>query len=178
MSAPDLSPQGWPLVMRTFRLGTATWALGAALAAWFALDFVGVHRLVDREPLVSLAGLMLALLVLLLIGGLARVRYLAIPYGLSLAVWAGLQWDTHWSTFLFTASPRKLAWYERVFGDHGHLLTARPGHTTPDTYHTVLALLLLANLLLVGRDLLRRKPLDQGHLSAAPAAIEPASNIN
>jgi hypothetical protein len=138
--------------------------LAAALAAWFGLDFVGGPGVV-REPLVSLAGIMLALMLLFIAGGMLRVRYLAIVYALALGVWGALQWQTHWSSYLFAASPAKLNWYARVFGEHWHLLPERAGHTTPDAYHTVLAALLVGNLVLACRDVF-------GGGKAATEAIE------
>jgi hypothetical protein len=141
--------------MRPARLQPLTLFLAAALTLWFALDFVGWPRLVDREPLHSLAGLMLALMLLFIAGGITRLRYLAFFYFMALSAWAYLQWQTHWSTYLFPASATKLDWYARVFGDHLRLLPDRAGRTTPDAYHTLLAALILFNLAMAGRDLFR-----------------------
>lgn len=138
------------------RLSRPTLAVLLLLAVWFALDFVGVSRLVDAEPLVSLAGLMLALLVVFFVAGGREMRLVAPVYALALAVWSWLQVETHWSTYLLPASERKLAWYERVFGDNIHLLPTLPDRTTPDAYHTVLAVLILVNLGMAIRDMLRR----------------------
>jgi hypothetical protein len=135
------------------RLGTTTVWLAIVLCAWFVLDFIGWPRLVEREPLVSLAGLMLALMVLFIAGGLWRIPYIALPYAIALSVWAFLQWQTHWSSYFFAATPQKLTWYGRAFGRHWHLLSDRAGHTTPDAYHTVLAVLIVVNLISVGRDI-------------------------
>lgn len=129
----------------------------AALMSWFALDFVGVPGVVDRETLISLAGLMLALLGGFAVSGFLRIRYAAPLYALTLAIWSMLQIETHWGTYLlFDASERKLGWYERVFGDHWTFLPAIEGRTTPDGYHTVLALLIALNLAIALRDTFRR----------------------
>jgi hypothetical protein len=101
----------------------------------------------------SLAGLMLALMLLFIAGGMARLPYLAWLYFIALCAWAYLQWQTHWSTYLFSASSAKLDWYARVFGDHWRLLPERAGHSTPDAYHTILAVLIMCNLALACRDL-------------------------
>ncbi|HEY4308211.1 MAG TPA: hypothetical protein VGN12_02065 [Pirellulales bacterium] len=135
------------------RLGTSTVWLAILLCAWFALDFIGWSGLVEREPLVSLAGLMLLLMLLFIAGGLWRISYVAFPNAIALSVWAFLQWQTHWSSYFFAAGPQKLAWYGRAFGRHWHLLSDRAAHTTPDVYHTVLAVLILVNLVSVGRDI-------------------------
>lgn len=140
------------------RLSRTTLVLLVMLGLWFGLDFIGVPRLVDREPLVSLAGLMLALLAAFLLAGLLKVRYAAPVFGLSLVVWLWLQIETHWGTYLLPASERKLQWYGRVFGDHLRLLPSLPDRTTPDAYHTVLLVLLLASLASAIRDTLRREP--------------------
>lgn len=140
------------------RLSRPTLVALLLLAVWFALDFVGVPRLVDAEPLVSLAGLMLALLVAFFVAGVREVRFVAPVYALALAVWSWLQVDTHWSTYLLPASESKLGWYERVFGDNIRVLPALPDRTTPDAYHTVLAVLILVSLVLAIRDTLQRTP--------------------
>lgn len=138
------------------RLSRATLLAAGLLTAWFALDFVGVARLVDREPLVSLAGVMLALMAVFLAGGTLRWRWLAPSYLAALLIWAALQVETHWSTFVLPATEKKLLWYARAFGDHWRLLPNLPGRTVPDLYHTVLAALLLVNLSLAWRDVRRR----------------------
>lgn len=122
------------------------------LGLWFGLDFVGVPGLVKREPLVSLAGLMLALMLAFVAAGWLRMRYAAPLCGLALAVWAVLQVQTHWITYALPASTAKLSWYERVFGSHWKLLPELTDRTTPDAYHTVLFALLVVNLLLATWD--------------------------
>jgi hypothetical protein len=151
------------------RLRPATIVLAASLITWFGLDFVGWPRLVDREPLMSLAGSMLALMLLFIVGGISRLGYLAIPYFVALGVWAVLQWQTHWSTYLLPASPAKLDWYGRIFGNHWRLLPDRAGHTTPDTYHTVLAVLILCNLVWACADIFARRRFDDA-LASPPQA--------
>lgn len=129
----------------------------AALASWFALDFIGVPGVVDQEPLLSLAGVMLALLGAFAVLGFLKVRYAAAAYTIALLIWGALQIETHWGTYLlFDASERKLAWYERVFGDNWRFLPVIEGRTTPDGYHTVLALLIALNLAIALRDTFRR----------------------
>lgn len=154
--------------MPPFRLSTATLAWASLLTAWFALDFVGVPRLVDREGAFTLAGLMLAILLVVLWGGWRGWRWLAPVYLAALVIWAGLQIETHWLGYAFNEpSAQRLAWYERAFGEHLAILPDRPGHTRPDAYHTVLAGLLLVNLVSTGRDSLRPGPL-RGIPPAAP----------
>ena len=99
---------------------------------------------------------MLLLMLLFIAGGVRRIRYLAIPYTLALSIWAWLQWQTHWSTYVLPASAAKLRWYGQAFGDHWHLLPERAGHTTPDAYHTILAALIVVNLALALRDIFTR----------------------
>ncbi|HVS15201.1 MAG TPA: hypothetical protein VMV46_14830 [Thermoanaerobaculia bacterium] len=140
------------------RLSRSTIAALLALALWFGLDFIGLRRLVDKEPLVSLAGLMLALLVAFFVAGALQFRYAAPPYVLSLLVWLALQIQTHWSSYLLPASQAKLHWYDRVFGEHIRVLPVLPARTTPDAFHTVLAVLILVNLILATFDIFRRTP--------------------
>ena len=139
------------------RLSAVSIGAAAVLTAWFGLDFVGVPGVVEREPLLSLAGLMLALLGLFILLGIAGVRFVAPVCAAALCVWAALQIETHWGTYLFVdPSERKLGWYSAVFGDHWRLLPEFAGRTTPDGYHTVLAMLIVVNLRLALRDMFRR----------------------
>lgn len=138
-------------------LSRSTIAALLALTLWFSLDFIGVPRLVDKEPLVSLAGLMLALLVVFLAAGVFQIRYAAPPYALSLMIWLVLQVQTHWTSYLLPASQSKLLWYDRVFGEHIRILPSLPTRTTPDAFHTALAALILLNLSLVTVDIFRCK---------------------
>lgn len=141
--------------MPPLRLSSASWGLAAVLTGWFGLDFVGVPGLVEREGVFTLAGLMLAILGVVLWGGWRGWRWLAPLYVAVLLIWVGLQLETHWLGYVFTSpSARRLAWYERAFGGHLAMLPARPGHTRPDAYHTLLAGLLLANLASTVRDCL------------------------
>jgi hypothetical protein len=134
------------------RLRKPTIIAAGLLTLWFALDFVGVRRLVDREPLVSLAGLMLALMAGFLVAGFFGWRWTAPVYSLALAIWAALQIQTHWLTYVTAASEAKLRWYDRAFGDHWRVLPEWAGRTVPDAYHTILAVLLAANLCLALAD--------------------------
>ena len=54
--------------------------------------------------------------------------------------------------YFAAAGESKLRWYDRAFGDHWRLLPEAAGRTVPDAYHTVLAILLVANLCLALRD--------------------------
>lgn len=139
------------------RLSRPTLAAILALGLWFALDFVGIPRLVDAEPLLSLAGLMLVLLAAFLAAGLLEVRYVAPVYSVALAVWLWLQIDTHWGTYLLPASERKLDWYGRAFGGNLRFLPAFERRTVPDAYHSLLAILIVVNLFLALRDVMRRR---------------------
>lgn len=137
-------------------ISSTTLAWLVMLSVWFALDFVGVPGLVDKEPLISLAGLMLGVLAVVLLLGALRARFSAALFAVTLLIWAGLQVETHWSTyFLFDASDGKLRWYNNVFGTHWRVLPEIQRRTTPDAYHTVLAGLILVNLLQALRDMRR-----------------------
>lgn len=139
------------------RISRASLALMIILAAWFGLNFIGIKSLVQREPLVSLAGLMLLVLAVLVSLAAARVRGTALLAAIALAIWAALQIEAHWSSYLLGATQKKLDWYDRVFGANWHLLPSWPGHTVPDAYHTVLFAALLTSLMSLLRDAIRRK---------------------
>lgn len=140
-------------------LSPASTTLAMVLLAWFGLNFIGVPGLVDAEPLVSLAGVMLALLAILVAGGWRQWRGLAWLASLVLLVWLGLQVETHWWTYLVSEpTEARLGWYQRNWGHLARLLPERAGHTVPDLYHTVLATLLVGALGSSIRDIMRRLP--------------------
>jgi hypothetical protein len=138
------------------RLSNSTMMALVVLIAWFALNFIGVADLVEAEPPIGLAGVMLSILILVLAGGILSVDYVAAFYALSLLTWGFLQIETHWSTYLLAAADSKLQWYEHAFGRFWHLLPPSPGHTVPDAYHTILALLIVFNLALALSDTVKR----------------------
>jgi len=134
------------------RLSDRTMMALVVLIAWFALNFVGVADLVQAEAPIGLAGVMLSILVLILAGGILRIDYVAPVYAVLLLVWAALQIETHWTTYVLAASESKLQWYERAFGRLWHILPPAPGYTVPDAYHTILLALIALNLLLALTD--------------------------
>lgn len=136
-------------------LSTLSWSLMAALTAWFALNFIGVPDLVSAEPLMSLAGLNLALMCLWLAMGVARMRFAALLAALTLAVWAYLQFETHWRGFLWGRDEATLGWYERVWGANWSFLPDAPGYTVPDGYHALLFAGIVLALASCLRDVMR-----------------------
>jgi hypothetical protein len=122
------------------------------LIVWFSLNFVGVDRLVSAEPFNSLAGLNLAALLAILVAGLLRTRGAAIVLFFVSAVWIYLQVETHWSGYALGASEKRLAWYERVWGENWSFLPEIQGHTVPDGYHTVLFFLIIVTAASALRD--------------------------
>jgi hypothetical protein len=138
------------------RLSDSTMMALVVLIAWFALNFIGVADLVEAEPPIGLAGVMLSILILVLAGGILRVDYIPPFYALSLLAWGFLQIETHWSTYVLAASENKLQWYERAFGRFWHVLPPSPGYTVPDAYHTILAALIVFNLALALSDTAKR----------------------
>lgn len=141
--------------------GPSLFLLGL-IAVWFGLDFIGLPGVVSREPLFSLAGLMLGFVVLFGALGLFKVRYAALFWLIALLVWAALQIETHWASYLFVdASERKAAWYSRVFGGNWRFLPGIEGRTTPDGYHTILGALIATNIVSALRDVIRRSPVHE-----------------
>ena len=128
-----------------------------ALTAWFALNFRGMEGLVAAEPLLSLAGFNMALLLMLAIASLFRFQSTAPLLLVQLAIWAFLQVETHWRGYLLGASPDRLAWYERNWGAFWSFLPEIPGHTTPDGYHTILFALIVVTMFAALRDVMSRR---------------------
>jgi hypothetical protein len=125
-----------------------------ALCAWFALNFVGVPRLVARETPLGLAGALLAgvLAVAIAYGlGVERAAFGALPI---LLYWCWNQ-RRHWLFHFGGAPPAIIAKYDALFGGNVRLLPLEQGRVVPDAYHTILHLLLVADTLLTIRACLR-----------------------
>lgn len=134
-----------------------TTTAAAVLLAWYALNFIGVPGLVQAESLRSPAGVMLALLLVLVLGSARGWPGSAPCFAVAMLGWLALQLGTHWWTYLFAdPDPSRLAWYTRQWGGLIRVLPARSGRTVPDLCHTVLFILLLATLVAALRDGLRR----------------------
>ncbi len=141
------------------RLSGVSLLLLGLLGAWFGLNFIGAPGVVSREPIFSLAGVMLGLVAAFALMGLLGLRYAAALWLIALLVWAFLQIETHWSTYFFVeASEKKAAWYARTFGGNWRFLPVIEGRTTPDGYHAILGALILANIGAAIRDTVRRSP--------------------
>jgi hypothetical protein len=137
------------------RLSNVSQLFLLVLTVWFALNFRGVDGLVSAEPLVSLAGVNLAVLLLIASASVIRLGATAPLLLVQLAIWAFLQIETHWRGYVLGASPERLSWYQRNWGENWTFLPAIPGHTVPDAYHTVLFALIVLTFLSALRDLLR-----------------------
>lgn len=117
------------------------------LCGWFALDFVGVPRLVDKDELRGVAGALLAAIVAIELAyllGHVRAAFAALPV---LAYWCWNQ-RRHWIFHFAGAPPEIVAKYAELFGANVSILRRRPGRVVPDAYHTILHALLLADLAL------------------------------
>ena len=126
----------------------------ALLCAWFGLNFIGVPRLVSREGGFGVAG---ALLGALLAAGIAYVlgwQAAAVPMLLALLYWCWIQ-RRHWIFYLRGAPPELVEKYDQLFGDNVRILPRKPGGVVPDAYHTILHVLLVAELGLTIRACVR-----------------------
>lgn len=119
------------------------------LLFWFSLDLIGIPGLVTRDDWLGLPGLLELLLIAILAGYLLSWRYVVFPCGITLGVWAYLQYASHWQYFLFGASPEKLQRYYAFFKGTARFFPESYSRLIPDAYHTVLGLLLLINLVCV-----------------------------
>lgn len=125
-----------------------------ALCAWFALNFVGVPRLVDKETLWGLAGALLGAVLAVAIAyvlGIERAALAALPV---LLYWCWHQ-RLHWVFHFAGAPPEIVAKYDSLFGGNVRLLPLEQGRVVPDAYHTILHVLLLGDALLTFRACLR-----------------------
>lgn len=139
------------------RLSASSIGILVLLNLWFGMNFVGVQGVVAAEPLASLAGLNLAVMAVCMLAGAAGIRYAAILTVAALSIWAFLQIETHWWGYAFGASPGKIAWHARVWGENWQLLPhPGAGRLRPDGYHTVLFALIVTAWLSVAGDVIRR----------------------
>jgi len=119
------------------------------LLAWFTLDLIGIRRLVTRDPWRSSSGLLEMILVIILGCYLVQWDYVVFPSLITLGIWGYLQYTSHWRYLLFGAPEARLKRYSAWFGRMYRFFPESHHRVVPDAYHTILGLLLSANLLLV-----------------------------
>jgi hypothetical protein len=138
------------------RLSFASTTLLIILTGWFSLNFVGVPRLVSAEPLVSLAGFNLGVMLALIFASLATVRFASLIGVCALGIWAALQIETHWWGYFNPVKTTRLDWYQSVWGANWRLLPDATEHTVPDGYHTILFGLIMCAAVSCLMDMVRR----------------------
>lgn len=117
----------------------------ALLCAWFGLNFVGVPRLVSREGLSGVAGALLGAVVATGIAYVVGWQAAALPMLPTLVYWCWIQ-RRHWIFYVRGAPPAMVEKYGRLFGANVRILPMKPGGVVPDAYHTILHVLLVAEL--------------------------------
>jgi hypothetical protein len=127
------------------------------LGAWFTLDLIGIPGWVTRDELVSPAGLLEGLLLLLAAGYLLRWKITDGLALLVLAAWGYLQLQAHWQYFLFGAALDRVARYNQFYAGMARFAGPSSTRLIPDAYHTVLAGLIVLNILLIGVKLAWRR---------------------
>jgi len=126
---------------------TALRMVHALLWVWFGLNFVGVPRLVSRETLLGIAGALFAgttAIAIAYVAGWWRAAFLALPM---LLYWCWNQ-RRHWLFHFRGAPPEIVVKYRNLFGGNITILRRQPGRVVPDAYHTILHVLLVADVVL------------------------------
>ena len=122
-----------------------------ALFLWYSLIFFPVPRLLvpGTVNVVSLSSLLELFLVIILAGYLLHLKITEYFSLAVLGLWGYLQYEAHWKYLIVPPPPRVLSRYYSYF--HGTLRFFPPSPTrlVPDAYHTVLGVLILANLIAV-----------------------------
>lgn len=126
----------------------------ALLCAWFGLNFAGVPRWVSREGLVGVAGALLGAVVTAGIAYVLGWQAAALPMLPTLLYWCWIQ-RRHWIFYFLGAPPAMVETYDQLFGKNVRILPIKPGGVVPDAYHTILHVLLVAELGLTIRACVR-----------------------
>ncbi len=123
------------------------------LSLWFMLDLIGIHGLVARDDPLSLAGLLAAGLLFLLIGSFLHWRYIDLLALLVLVAWGYFQYQAHWQYFLFGASADQIRRYNQFYSGMYFFFGQSSKRLLPDAYHTILGGLIGINIILVAINL-------------------------
>ena len=83
--------------------------------------------------------------------GVRAVALLALP---TLGYWCWHQ-RRHWVFYIRGAPPEIVERYGQLFGGNIHIFPVEPGRVVPDAYHTILHILLVADLALTIRSCLQ-----------------------
>ncbi len=128
------------------KAGTVLFAL---LILWFTLDLIGIPGLVTQDSWRSPAGLLELILIVLFVGHLQKWKAEPLLTLAALIVWGYLQFVSHWYGFFFGASGNQLTRYYALFSGTYRFFPESQTRIVPDAFHTVLGLLIVANLLVV-----------------------------
>lgn len=127
--------------------------LFALLILWFTLVLIGIPGLVTKGSWRGVYGLVYGLLELILIvlfiGHLQKWKVEPLLTLAALIVWGSMQFISHWYGFFFGASANQLTRYYGMFSGTYRFFPKSPTRTVPDAFHTVLGLLIVANLVVV-----------------------------
>jgi hypothetical protein len=123
--------------------------LFALLTLWFTLVLIGIPGLVTKGSWRGLYGLLELILIVLFIGHLQKWKVEPLLTLASLIVWGSMQFVSHWYGFFFGASANQLTRYYGMFSRTYRFFPKSPTRTVPDAFHTVLGLLIVANLVVV-----------------------------
>lgn len=119
------------------------------LVIWFTLDLIGIPGLVTPDSLWSLAGLLEAVLLLLVCGHLLQWKYSDGVTLLVMITWGYFQYQAHWQYYLFGASFNHIQRYNQFYSGMYRFFAQSSTKIIPDAYHTLLAGLIILNFLVI-----------------------------
>lgn len=123
--------------------------LFALLTLWFTLVLIGIPGLVTKGSWRGLYGLLELILIVLFIGHLQKWKVEPLLTLVGLIIWGSMQFVSHWYGFFFGASANQLTQYYGMFSGTYRFFPKSPTRIVPDAFHTVLGLLIVANLVVV-----------------------------
>ncbi len=123
--------------------------LFALLTLWFTLVLIGIPGLVTKGSWRGLYGLLELILIVLFIGHLQKWKVEPLLTLVALIVWGSMQFIAHWYGFFFGASANQLTQYYGMFSGTYRFFPKSPTRIVPDAFHTILGLLIVANLVVV-----------------------------
>ena len=128
------------------------------LFLWYSLIFFEIPLLTidGHASLISLYGILELLLVIILVGLLLDFKYIHFLGLIILGLWGYLQFNGNWKFLFIETSDERIQSYYQHFDNTLRIFPESDTTIIPDAYHTVLALLLFINIVLIIRLIIKK----------------------
>jgi hypothetical protein len=128
------------------------------LTTYYGLNVIGIKGFVIAPPIFGLEwwfGIVLLILSVLLCSGKTKIIILISWF--VLLFWAAIQFWLHWRWLFVSVSDKEINWYNRVFGRTSRWFKISETGFMPDSYHTILHVLILLSVGTLSYRLFNRK---------------------